>query len=98
MSMRMRNRNCGNKVNTPDINIIGTRIAEGRKSLGFSQAQFADLLFVTPQAVGKWERSESLPDVFTLAKIGEIIGKTDICYFLGKDMCTCVSCDCCNKQ
>jgi transcriptional regulator with XRE-family HTH domain len=80
-----------------DITIIGTRIAEGRKSLGLSQSKFAELLFVTPQAVGKWERSESLPDIFMLGKIGEIIGKTDICYFLGKDTCTCVTCDKCKS-
>ena len=78
--------------------IIGARIAEGRRAKGLSQADFADLLFVTPQAVGKWERSESLPDIFMLGKIGEIIGHADICYFLGKDRCDCIcGCECCKK-
>jgi len=75
--------------------IIGIRIAEGRKKIGLSQAQFAAKLNVSPQAVGKWERSESLPDIFTLGKIGEVIGTTDINYFLGKLPCSCKFCDCC---
>ena len=80
-----------------DIRIIGQRIAGGRKSKGLSQAQFAELVNVTPQAVSKWERSESLPDIFMLGKIGEVIGTSDICYFLGKEPCgcTCGCCDCC---
>ena len=82
-----------------DTRIIGIRIAEGRRQKRLSQAQFAELLFVTPQAVGKWERSESLPDIGTLARIGEIIGTDDICYFLGKDpcLCQCGCCDCCTR-
>lgn len=72
-----------------DTNIVGKQIASGRKTKGLSQAQFAALLNVSPQAVGKWERSESLPDIFTLGKIGEIIGNTDINYFLGKKGCEC---------
>lgn len=78
-----------------DTDIIGQRIAQGRKSKKLTQSQFADLLYVTPQAVSKWERNESLPDIFMLAKIGEIIGTTDICYFLGKEPCGCKVCDCC---
>lgn len=71
-----------------DISIIGSQIAKGRKDKGLSQASFAELLNVTPQCVGKWERSESLPDILTLAKIGEIIGTCEIGYFLGKS-CNC---------
>jgi len=80
-----------------DTSIIGKRIAEGRIAKGLSQALFANKLNVTQQCVGKWERGESLPDIFTLAKIGDIIGTNDICYFLGKEPCTCTCgcCDCC---
>ena len=59
---------------------IGAKIAEGRKEKGFSQAQFAELLNVSPQAVSKWERGESLPDVIMLGKIAGIIG-TDMNHF-----------------
>ncbi|MCL2861247.1 MAG: helix-turn-helix transcriptional regulator [Firmicutes bacterium] len=75
-------------------NIVGIRIKEGREKLKLSQAQFAKQISVSPQAVGKWERGESLPDIFTLAKIGQIFSTTDICYFVGKDPCSC-SCGCC---
>ncbi|MCL2234282.1 MAG: helix-turn-helix domain-containing protein [Firmicutes bacterium] len=75
-------------------NIVGKRIAEGRKNKRLSQAQFASLVSMSPQAVGKWERGESLPDIFMLGKIGEVIGNTDICYFIGKQHCHC-SCGCC---
>jgi len=82
-----------------DNTIIGQRIAEGRKRLNLSQAGFAAKVNVSPQAVGKWERSESLPDIFMLGRIGEIIGTTDINYFLGKIPCDCACgcCACCGK-
>ena len=82
-----------------DIKIVGERIALGRKKLALSQAEFAKKLNVTGQAVGKWERGESLPDIFMLASIGEVIGNTDICYFVGIDShhckCTCGCCEFC---
>jgi len=78
--------------------IVGLRIAEGRIKKGFSQAQLAEMLFVTPQCIGKWERGESVPDVFALGKIGEIIGRTDLNYFLGKDPCFCACCNTCRPQ
>ena len=76
---------------------IGEQIANGRKAKGLSRAQFAKALFVSKQAVGKWERGESLPDILMLGKIGEAIGTTDICYFLGKQKvcCACEECKCC---
>jgi len=77
-----------------DNKIVGVRIAEGRRKLGLSQSQFAQKVNVSQQAVGKWERGESLPDIFMIAKIGEVIGNTDICYFVGKNPCFC-SCGCC---
>lgn len=80
-----------------DTRIIGIRIAEGRKHIGLSQARFAELVNVTPQAVSKWERGESLPDIFMLGKIGEIIGTRDINYFLGKAPCSCDFCECCKN-
>lgn len=75
--------------------IVGLRIAEGRIKKGLSQAKIAEMLFVTPQCIGKWERGESVPDVFILGKIGNIIGTTDLNYFLGKEPCSCGCCDSC---
>jgi transcriptional regulator with XRE-family HTH domain len=44
---------------------IGNKIAEARKKINISQAQLAQRLFISPQAVGKWERGESMPDITT---------------------------------
>lgn len=60
--------------------LIGERIAEARKKTSISQAQLADRLFISPQAVGKWERGESMPDILTLIRLAEILG-VDLNYF-----------------
>jgi len=70
-----------------DISIIGKHIARGRKAKGLSQVVLAEMLNVTPQAVSKWERGESLPDIFMLAKIADIFDIYDLGYFLGDDPC-----------
>lgn len=60
--------------------IIGNRITEARKKINISQAQLAEQLFISSQAVGKWERGESMPDILTLNRLGEILG-VDLNYF-----------------
>lgn len=65
-----------------DKTIIGQRIAELRKNLGLTQAELADKLGVSHQAVSQWERSETLPDILTLPKIAEVFGES-ISYLLG---------------
>jgi uncharacterized protein YjbI with pentapeptide repeats len=60
--------------------IIGNKIAEARKKIGISQAQLADHLFISSQAVGKWERGESMPDIITFNRLAEILG-VDLNYF-----------------
>jgi len=54
--------------------IIGNKIADGRKAKKLSQSQFAEMLNVSPQAVSKWERGESLPDILMLGEIAKVIG------------------------
>jgi uncharacterized protein YjbI with pentapeptide repeats len=60
--------------------IIGNKIAEARKKVNISQAQLAEHLFISPQAVGKWERGESMPDIITFNRLAEILG-VDLNYF-----------------
>ena len=81
-----------------DISIIGKQIASARKEKGLSQLDLAEMLFVTPQAVSKWERGESIPDIFMLAKISDIFDIYDIGYFLGKGPCPCGYYECENLK
>jgi len=63
-----------------ETKMIGNKIAEARKKQNISQAQLAEMLFISAQAVGKWERGESMPDIITLNKLAEILG-VDLNYF-----------------
>ncbi|MFA5046221.1 MAG: pentapeptide repeat-containing protein [Paludibacter sp.] len=60
--------------------MIGNKIAEARKKKNISQAQLAQQLFISSQAVGKWERGESMPDIITLNRLAEIL-EVDLNYF-----------------
>ncbi len=60
--------------------MIGNKIAEARKKINSSQARLAQRLFISAQAVGKWERGESMPDIITLYRLAEILG-VDLNYF-----------------
>ena len=60
--------------------IIGKKIAKARKEINLSQAELANKVSISPQAVGKWERGESMPDITTLNRLAEIFG-VDLNYF-----------------
>jgi uncharacterized protein YjbI with pentapeptide repeats len=60
--------------------MIGNKITEARKKINISQALLAQRLFISPQAVGKWERGESMPDIITINRLAEILG-VDLNYF-----------------
>ena len=59
---------------------IGHKITEARKKLSFSQAELAKQVNISPQAVGKWERGESMPDITTLNRLAEIFN-VDLNFF-----------------
>src|SRR5512145_520020 len=59
---------------------IGDKIATARKKLNLSQAELAQQVSISSQAVGKWERGESMPDILTLNRLAEILG-VDLNYF-----------------
>ena len=59
---------------------VGNKIATARKKINLSQADLAQQVSISPQAVGKWERGESMPDIATLNRLAEILG-VDLNYF-----------------
>jgi uncharacterized protein YjbI with pentapeptide repeats len=61
-------------------NSIGNKIAAARKKINLSQSELAQQIFLSSQAVGKWERGESLPDITTLNRLAEIL-EVDLNYF-----------------
>lgn len=68
------------KYKNMDIKKLGDKIVHVRKENRMSQAQLAQLLFISPQAVGKWERGESVPDFITINRLSEIFN-LDLNYF-----------------
>ncbi len=58
------------------MNKIGTRIANLRNENAMTQAQLADVLSVSVQAVSKWETSVSNPDISLLCKIADTFNVT----------------------
>lgn len=63
-----------------EIKLIGNKIAKARKEKNMSQAELAEQLFISPQAVGKWERGESIPDLITFNRLAKILD-VDLNYF-----------------
>lgn len=64
--------------------VFGERLTETRKRCGITQLGLAEKLNYSDKAVSKWERGESLPDVLTIMKIGEVLGVT-MSYLLGEE-------------
>ena len=55
---------------------IGKTISKLRKDKNMTQSEVADKLGVSYQAVSKWERDESLPDITLLPSIADLFGIT----------------------
>ena len=51
---------------------VGARISECRKRMGLSQEELAERLFVTRQAISKWENGTSVPSIETLCEISKL--------------------------
>ena len=52
-------------------NIIGSNISAYRKRAGMTHASLGEKLNYSDKAVSKWERGESIPDVWTLTMLAE---------------------------
>ena len=59
-----------------DYENVARQIASLRRSKGITQAELGDRLNVSPQAVSKWERGESMPDVSLLPDLAAILETT----------------------
>lgn len=66
------------------MELLGRRIAECRKEKHFTQDELAARLGITPQALSKWERSQSLPDIALLKELCGILG-VSADYMLGME-------------
>ena len=53
---------------------IGEKIASQRKTKGMTQNELAEALFVTHQAVSKWENGKSLPSIEVLVELTNLFG------------------------
>lgn len=52
-------------------NFVAGKLIEFRKKSGLTQAELAEMINYSDKAVSKWERGESLPDVYTLMCVAE---------------------------
>ena len=57
-----------------EIKEIGSFIKIARKSKKLTQQELAENLCITPQAVSRWEKGESLPDTLLLLDLANILG------------------------
>ena len=65
--------------------MLGERIANLRKEKKASQEELADVLCTSRQAISKWERGESYPDIDRLKDLAAYFG-VSIDYLLGYDL------------
>ena len=54
--------------------IVARNITNLRKTNGLTQLELAEKLNYSDKAISKWERGESLPDVYMLQVIAEMFG------------------------
>lgn len=58
----------------PDTLAIGRAIAQLRRAMKMTQQTLAACLYVSHQAVSKWENGVALPDVMTLYTLCRLFG------------------------
>ena len=56
--------------------IVADNIAYYRKQMGLTQLQLAEKLNYSDKAISKWERGESLPEVYVLHSLASFFGVT----------------------
>lgn len=56
--------------------VVAGNITHLRTSMNLTQAQLGEMLNYSDKSISKWERGESVPDVFVLKKIADLAGVT----------------------
>ena len=56
--------------------VVAVNITKLRTSMDLTQAQLGEKLNYSDKSVSKWERGESIPDVFVLKQIADLAGVT----------------------
>ncbi len=56
--------------------VLGLKISYYRRLLGLTQAELAEMLGVSCQAVSKWEQQTNCPDIMLLPELARIFGVT----------------------
>ncbi|ERP31067.1 helix-turn-helix domain-containing protein [Chitinivibrio alkaliphilus] len=59
-----------------DLEKLGSRIRTRRKAKGLTQQQLAASLYISPQAVSKWERGENAPDILVLPRLSVLLDRS----------------------
>ena len=63
---------------------LGQKLKEIRKRFGLSQESLAEIMYVSRQAITKWETDEGLPDVSNLQELSKVFNLT-VDYLLDND-------------
>ena len=63
--------------------MYGEKIKAKRRELNLSQEDLADKIFVTRQAISKWENDKATPTMTNLRELSEVFG-VDMAYFIGE--------------
>ena len=65
---------------------FGENVRMLRQAKGLTQQSLADKLYVTRQAVSRWEGGTRYPDLMTAKKLAEALGSTMDALLSGEDM------------
>lgn len=68
-----------------NIQKVGEQIAVLRKSKGITQSELGERIGISFQAVSKWERGETLPDITILPDLAKILETTVDYILLGNE-------------
>lgn len=68
-----------------DKKLFGSFIAQKRKEKSMTQQDLADKVYVSAQAVSKWERGKSLPDITLLMPLANILDVSLVSLLEGKE-------------